>query len=102
MDYLKERLEEQVEWYDIKAIKYKKLYDVISVTIILLVASIPIMNLIGAITQNWQDFILILSSVMSGIVSILFGYLKVMKLHDLYKEYRRTCEKLKQEKVLFS
>ncbi len=101
MDYINERLNEQIEWYDTKAISYKKGYDYISIIILIFVSSIPILNLIGAITQEFQNGILIISSVLSGIVTILFGYLKVMKLHDIYKEYRRTCEKLKQERVLY-
>jgi len=87
--YIKERYQDQVDWYDKKAQKNKLWANIFQITIIVLAAITPILAALDKIM-----FTIITSSV----VAIVSGLLKYLKIEDHWHNYRTICETLRKEK----
>ena len=87
--YVKERYNNQVKWYDNKAIEYKRLANIFQITIIVLAAITPIL---AALDQK------IFTIITSALVAIASGLLKYLKIEDHWHSYRTICETLRKEK----
>ncbi len=96
-DYLIERLEKQIEWYDKKSqdnqkwFKYLRVIEIVSAAVIPFIAgyseSIPYSQvIIGAL---------------GVIIAICAGLSALNKYQENWLTYRTTCETLKHEKYLF-
>jgi len=98
--FMKERYEDQLEWYENKAKKNKQIY--ISLQFILIVFSIvvPIVIVINYIltTSTVLQWITI---VMSIVVAILVSSLKTFNFQENWVRYRTTAENLKKELIFF-
>ena len=96
-DYLAERYEDQIDWYDGKAAAQQKMYRWMQWTVIVLAALTPILieiNLNKA-TANGFDH---LPTVTAAVVAILTAGLKTFKYQENWINYRTTCETLRKEK----
>lgn len=96
-EYLKERLEDQILWYDTKSSYHQNHYKRWKRMQIILTAFLPLSTgLIG----RFQWF-----SIMFGIIGVLIacieGVLALGKHHENWIEYRSICETLKHEKYMF-
>ena len=100
-EYIEKRLDDQINWYDAKSIKCKKTYHCCSVCIIvssLAITAISTLSLLYPLLDKlWVIASLLLSLSITGITT----YDKFAKNNELHSSYRRTCERLKQEKYLF-
>ena len=92
-DYLKDRLYDQIDWYDKKATTYKKLFCRLRAFEIIIAASIPVLYYLPSVKQYIPFF--------AAIITILAGIASLMKFHDNWVLYRMTCESLKYEKFLY-
>lgn len=101
MDYIKDRLDDQINWYSSKSRKLKKKYDIIQFVIIILTSTTPIVNIITITFDYYKTIVSILSSIPAIVVVILISMSKHKKYFELHTKYRSTCEKLKQEKFLY-
>lgn len=90
--YLKDRYEDQVNWYDKKSMYNQKLAKRFQYAIIILSAITPVF---AALQYKWFT----ISS--SSMVAALVGILKYCKFEELWHNYRTTCETMKKEKVMF-
>ncbi|MGH7808100.1 MAG: DUF4231 domain-containing protein [Thermodesulfobacteriota bacterium] len=97
-DYLKDRLEDQIRWYDKKSQCNQKLYKVLRGVEIGAAALIPL--LIGYVTQD-SVCLKITVGAFGVLVAIIAGLLSLGRFQELWIEYRVTCESLKHEKYLF-
>lgn len=95
--YIKERLEDQISWYDNKSIKCQKNFKVIKSTVIILSASIPF--LVGFIS-DFKLFEVIVSFI-GVVIVVMEGWLSLAKYHENWIEYRSICETLKHEKYMY-
>lgn len=114
-DYLKNRYEDQMNWYDRKASLNQKQYKKWTLVVIILAAITPILaaldakSLVLAFTFNGyainEDLLAQLLKIslitISAIVAIGSTILKTFKYQDLWIDYRQTCEHLRHEKFLF-
>lgn len=100
-NYINERLENQINWYDKKAIEYKCWANSISLATIIISSSGGFINLLPYITNIPSNIIVFLSSIFSFSVASLLAFTKIKKYEELQSTYRMTCEKLKSEKYLF-
>lgn len=91
-NYLKERFEKEVNWYDTKSLHNAKWAKIYQVVIIILSVLTPVL---AASDLKWQTLI---SSVL---LSIAVGILKYYRFEELWQNYRTTCETIKKEKILF-
>jgi len=97
--YLKERLDDQIDWYDKKSGWNQKRYKFYKIGEALLAVSIPILSVFSTI-EGW-DWLIYVVAVIGGIITIVTIIPSVNKYHENWVEYRLTSEVLKREKYLF-
>jgi hypothetical protein len=95
--YLKERLEDQIKWYDTKSIRCQKTYKWMKRLELVSAALIPILS---TQSSDWVSFALIVS-ILGAIVVIIEGIVSLGKYHENWIDYRSICETLKQEKYMY-
>ena len=96
-EYLKNRVENQINWYDKKAISAQKQYKRLQFVEIIVAACIPL--LVGYVGRfSWMQFVI---GVLGVIITVIEGYISLNKVHENWIEYRSTCELLRHEKFLF-
>ena len=86
--YLKERYEDQVAWYDRRAVLYKRLNYIFQMPTILIAAVVPIF---AVLENKWTTVVL------STMMAILTGITNLCKFEEKWHSYRTTCETLKKE-----
>jgi hypothetical protein len=102
-DYIKDRLDNQIAWYDRKSSinqrkykKYKRLEFIIA-------ATIPVITTLTAIIPHEiLEKALLFTAAFGGIVLVVIN--KTLELEDYFKfwkEYRTTCESLQYERALY-
>jgi hypothetical protein len=97
-EYLKERLQNQIDWYDRKSVQSQKWFKRLQVVAILAATTIPFLT--GYITDT--TFLLKLSVGLLGLsVAAITAILGLYKFQENWLEFRTTCESLKHEKYLF-
>ncbi len=96
--YLKERVDDQVSWYNKKSKRNKLLY--LSTQILIVVFSTSIPFLVGFI-KNTLDFMSILTGILGVLVTILTGINALYLFKDKWTSYRMTSESLLREKYLY-
>jgi len=97
-DYLKDRVDDQINWLGNKSILYKKSYRRLRTIILITSALIPLLS--GFITDiNWPLKMLV--GLGGVIVAVSQGMISINKYHELWLQYRATSEALKREKLLY-
>ncbi len=96
-DYIKERLEKQMDYYHNKSVRLRREYYILSSIMIVFNAIIPVLS-IGLDTSGFLKYII---ATMSAAASILSSLQLLRKTKETWINYRDTYEKLKKEKVLF-
>jgi Protein of unknown function (DUF4231) len=96
-DYVKKRLENQLNWYDKKAKSYLYRYYEIQILILGVSALIPIVNVVG----GYEMTIRIISSILGSIVVGATGILQLTKAQESWIIFRSTAETLKKEYNLY-
>ncbi|PFS25407.1 hypothetical protein COK45_05080 [Bacillus thuringiensis] len=92
----KNRINHLLGWYVKKGTYYKRIYYLINSLIIIINASIPIIN------QLNFTFSLILVSTIAGVASVLASILTLVSVKDTWFRYRKHAELLKRECILFN
>ncbi|WP_342480022.1 DUF4231 domain-containing protein [Paenibacillus sp. FSL L8-0340] len=95
--YLKERLEDQIDWYDTKSIECQKTYKWMKRVELVSAALIPILS---TQSSGWVSFAVIVS-ILGAIIVIIEGLVSLGKYHENWIEYRSICETLRQEKYMY-
>lgn len=90
--YIKDRYEDQINWYSDSASKNKRFYSFFQWSVIILSASLPV--LIVSIPDPWQWLTVILSI----LLAIGTAGLKTFKFQENWINYRTISETLKKEK----
>lgn len=89
--YLNNRYQEAVSWYDKKAVWNKRVYYCFQITIIVIAATTPIF---AVLEFRWP------ATISAALVAIATGIVKFMKLDENWLNYRTICETLKKEPYL--
>jgi len=91
--YLKERYEDQINWYDKKSIWNQKMYRCFQWAIIILSAITPVLVAIVPVVKatHWP------AVVIAALVAIGTTSLKTFKYQENWINYRTTCETLRKE-----
>ena len=95
-DYLKERLEDQIKWYDRKSSINQKMYKRLQLVTIVTAACIPFLT--GYLSEE-TIYLKYLVGALGVLVVILTGINNVYKYQENWTAYRTTCESLQHEKV---
>lgn len=99
--YMKDVVDDQINWHDNKAIFHQKKYKRRTKFITLLSLLIPIISILNF---NSEIIILlkdIIIALLGATISFLTIILNLDKNHQNWIEYRNTCEELKREKQLY-
>lgn len=94
--YLKNRLHDQIQWYDKKAKHNQKYYKVLSVISVIISSSIPILTLFEE-----KPLVKILIAIAGSAVSVITYIININTFKDLWVQYRMNCEMLKSEASKF-
>lgn len=95
--YITERVDDQISWYDKKSIINQLFYKRIQFMQIVLSSSVVL--LVGF--QNEQDWIRWVIALFSMFVAISTGLNALYKFHENWTSYRTTVESLRHQKYLF-
>ena len=93
--YLKERYQDQVDWYSRKARWNHKMYQVFQWGAILLSAAAPILIVVSDGWTRW------LAVGVAFLVAVVTSVLKAFKYQENWVNYRTTAETLKKEKYFY-
>lgn len=97
-NYISERLEPQIKWYDEKSISCNKNYKRLSIATLILTALIPVLVVFA---DFFPILIKILIALSGSAATVIGGIISLCKYQDLWIKYRNTCETLKKELYLF-
>ncbi len=97
-EYLKERVQDQINWYDGKSGKNKRWFLRLKIMETILALFIPFLT--GYITTN-NISLKVVVGVLGIIVAAISGLVTLIKFQENWIEYRLVAESLKYEKFLF-
>ena len=97
-EYMKSRIEEQINWYSTKASLNKKKYYLCNSTVIVVSALITSMSGFDFFPTAKN----LLLGLMGALIAIVTGLSSLYKFHEKWTEYRSTAEAMLQEKFLFA
>ncbi len=97
-EYLKERLDSQINWYDKKSKRNKNGYYILRILEIICAISIPfIMGYVSDFTLGLK----FTAGLLGVIVGAISGFLGLFQTQENWISYRTTCETLRHEKFFF-
>jgi uncharacterized protein DUF4231 len=96
-DYIKNRLEDQMNWHAAKARSNKERFRIYQFIVIIAGGLIPFLNTASYLPEQ----IRIISSLLGTIVAILTAINQFEKYETAWNENRTIAERLKREKVFF-
>lgn len=98
-EYLNDRLEDQIKWYDSKSQSNQKRYKAIRLIEIIAAASIPFLS--GYIKEDTSPIKLIVGG-LGFAIAIITAAIGLYQFQENWIKYRTACESLKREKFLFA
>ena len=100
-EYIKERLDDQIDWYNSSAIHCKKWHERLTIASILISVLATVCASFNVIVANKSNALLIINTLLPAIATSILSIDKIKRYQELHIQYRNTCEKLKQEKYLY-
>lgn len=97
-DYLKDRVDDQIDWYDRKSQSNQKWYKWLRLIEIIAAASIPFVAGYMSDSTLWPK---VTAGSLGLIVAIITAIVGLYNFQEHWVEYRTTCESLKHEKFLY-
>ena len=97
-EYLTQRVDDQISWYDRKSQCNQKWYKILRNTEIIAAASIPFMS--GYISQD-KPWINIVIGIFGALIAVIAGSIGLYNFQENWTEYRTASESLKHEKYLY-
>ena len=89
--FVKERYKKEIAWYDRRANRNHKGYQILQWAAIILAALTPVLIVMEEVWTKW------LAVVVAILVAISTGALRAFKYHENWINYRTTAETLKKE-----
>ncbi|MGX1929714.1 DUF4231 domain-containing protein [Flagellimonas sp. 2504JD4-2] len=96
-EYVKNRLEDQINWYNKKSVTNQKWHKFFQIMKIVLAVSIPVLTLV--ITE--ETMLKITLSIIGALIAIIESVSRLNGYKDLWIKYRLVSEALNREKLLF-
>jgi len=99
--YIKDRLDDQINWYNKKSVNFKRWHERLSISSIILGALVALIPAFVLYNSNFKELSILISSILGAIIVIIQTVDKLKKYKELHIQYRHTCERLKHEKYMF-
>jgi len=96
--FLKERVDNQINWYDKKSQFNQRCYKWLRVGEIVAAAAIPFL---AGYMSDKNPAIPVVVGLLGCIIAIIAGIAALYQFQENWAEYRTTCESLRHEKYLF-
>ena len=96
--YIKERLDDQINWYSDKSKKSQNWFKVLRVIEILAAVTIPFL---AGYASDTKPELKIAIGILGVIIALVAGFISLNKFQEIWIEYRTTSETLKHQKYLF-
>lgn len=97
-EFLKERLDDQINWYDKKSQWNQKRYKILKIAEIIAASSIPFLTgFIDKEINYWH----VLVGLLGVLIAVCSSVSALYKFHELWIEYRTVAETLKHHKYLY-
>ncbi|NLZ94545.1 MAG: DUF4231 domain-containing protein [Bacteroidales bacterium] len=96
-EYLANRVDDQIYWYDGKSQKAQKNYKRLKIAEMVCSASIPIL----VAFWNSLTYIPPIVALLGAVVTVIAGIHGLYNFHENWIEYRSTAETLKHEKFMY-
>lgn len=100
-EYLKNRIDDQISWYEKKSRGNKNWYRRLRIVSIAIALSIPILTSLIGSEKIEEDTLKIIIAVAGATIGLIEGLMGLNKYHDLWSTYRMAAEKLKYHRYLF-
>ncbi len=97
-DYIKDRLENQIDWYDKKSIRSQKLFKRLQVIVILSSATIPFLS---GYMDGTSLYLKVVIGLLGLVIASITAIIGLYRFQENWLEYRTTCETLRHEKYLY-
>lgn len=100
-EFLKQRVDDQINWYDRKSQFHQRWYKILRFAEIVAAAAIPF--LAGYITKERPETQLIqfIVGFLGFFIAVIAGVIGLYQFQERWVEYRTTCESLRHEKYLY-
>ena len=96
-DYIKNRLDDQMNWFDKKSAFNQKRYKYFKKAEIGLTISLPVLGFLPLCDYSYNKILLVL---VGAIAAYLQAWSHIETYYELWTKYRTACELLKREKYL--
>lgn len=96
--FLKERVDDQINWYDKKSQFNQRWYKCLRVGEIVAAAAIPFL---AGYMSDKTPAIQVVVGCLGFVIAIIAGVVALCQFQENWVEYRTTCESLRHEKYLF-
>lgn len=96
--YIKERLDDQIDWYSQKSKRSQNWFKTLRIIEILAAATIPF--LAGYTTDTTPELKVIIG-LLGVVIAFVAGIISLSKFQEIWIEYRTTSETLKHHKYLY-
>lgn len=96
--FIKERVDDQINWYDKKSQLNQRWYKWLRICEIAAAAAIPFL---AGYMSNKHTAIPVVVGFLGCIIAIIAGISVLYQFQENWVEYRTTCESLRHEKYLF-
>lgn len=97
-EYLAKRVDDQINWYDVKSLWNQTWFKRLRIAEIVAAALIPFLTAIPA-PPGWDMKYIIAG--LGVLITVVAGVLALFQFQERWTEYRATCEALKKERFLF-
>ena len=94
-DPIIERLEDQINWYDLKSGYNRRWFKWLKITEIVSAALIPFLP------SLFTSHSTIAAGALGVLITVFEGLLQLNQFHENWINYRATCENLRHEKYIF-
>ncbi len=98
-EYLEDRVEEQINWYNRKSISNKKWFYLLQIIVLVMSATVPVVSILSIVFES--IWIRLGIGILGAIAAIATGIISICQFRKNWIEYRTTAESLKCEKYMF-
>ena len=95
-EYLKDRVEDQIEYYDRKSSINKNWFNVFQIITLVASVSVPVLSIFTS--AMWAR---VMVAILGAATALTTGIVSLYRFRELWIEYRTTAESLKHEKYMF-
>ena len=97
-EYLEERLEDQIKWFNAKSVTNKKKYQTCQVILLVLAALVTVSGVFKTEGSSWVGFAV---PMLGALIAVITGIMSLYKYQENWLNYRTAAEALLHEKFLF-